>query len=707
MSIDYSKMLDNSLKAMEEAQRLTKVTKPYPRPRKDYFKTQQEFAMAAYSHQMRESQNKQYFEMKLKQIIHSKHSSLKNLEELKPIVLKEMMVNKIHYGRYIVLKTVLDPFYQTCMTLLAEDREGDIEIVTLYDFSRSFSIPTNQLLPPGSILIVKEPYLKFMIANPKDFHIRVDSPSDVIVVNDDRLHSIEKWNLIPKNSKFDQLNEQGNRHFIAKQYELAIYMYTRALTLKEDSKCYSNRSAANLSIDRWYQAFKDAEISAKLDPKNQKAYYRMGKALYNMRQFEQAVNAFSKCLEVDDKIKEAYDELDRAKKRVEESETGKYSLKSIMEQFKKGMLRFDVADYVSDEIEIVDMGKRGKGVRAKVEIKKGTLLVGSKAVSISFTSDSPPNIITINQLTRKIDEPAQTQALSGLISRVQNDPYAAKQIYDLYPGPNVDRNQKLEEGIVDVSRVEGIKTFNSFQSDHFSLEQRENDKNQKNSGVWVYPSYFNHSCLSNATRFFHGDFVLIYANHDINKGEEITLSYAPNDSFNKKEEILQHFGLKCDCKMCELDRNDKFLKQREAILQENMEPIKKLMKFDSGESKVKLNDKLKKALTFYNKIKDSYKNRNELRCGMVFPSLALGNIYRQLGAFDKSTETFMELFEDIKLVDRMVALSCLIESANNNYMTSKLEEARKCFRLAKEYFVGDKLHFHESISNLNDPDFYF
>ena len=41
------------------------------------------------------------------------HSSLCDLKDLKPSVLKDMQVNKIHYGHYLECETVTEPFYTT------------------------------------------------------------------------------------------------------------------------------------------------------------------------------------------------------------------------------------------------------------------------------------------------------------------------------------------------------------------------------------------------------------------------------------------------------------------------------------------------------------------------------------------------------------------------------------------------------------------
>jgi len=55
-----------------------------------------------------------------------------------------------------------------------------------------------------------------------------------------------------------------------------------------------------------------------------------------------------------------------------------------------------------------------------------------------------------------------------------------------------------------------------------------------NCGIWLFPSYFNHSCVANCQRVFFGDVMLIYASKDIDMGEELYFRYFPSDLFYKK-----------------------------------------------------------------------------------------------------------------------------------------------------------------------------
>jgi hypothetical protein len=62
-------------------------------------------------------------------------------------------------------------------TTFVEDIKGDVELVDLYNFHSDLNDPS--WLKKGTIMLIKEPYLKFAPIDKSAF-IRVDSPSGII-----------------------------------------------------------------------------------------------------------------------------------------------------------------------------------------------------------------------------------------------------------------------------------------------------------------------------------------------------------------------------------------------------------------------------------------------------------------------------------------------------------------------------------------------
>jgi hypothetical protein len=65
-----------------------------------------------------------------------------------------------------------------------------------------------------------------------------------------------------------------------------------------------------------------------------------------------------------------------------------------------------------------------------------------------------------------------------------------------------------------------------------------------NCGIWLVPSYFNHSCLPNCHRVFFGDTMFLYAIKDLAEGEELFVQYYPGADFlnlyDSRSDILQN-----------------------------------------------------------------------------------------------------------------------------------------------------------------------
>lgn len=115
-------------------------------------------------------------------------------------------------------------------------------------------------------------------------------------------------------------------------------------------------------------------------------------------------------------------------------------------------------------------------------------------------------------------------------------------VYELYAGPDIDRTQEVPTGIVDSTRVELILTYNSFvtqdEKDFASgAAAGRNSDMQENTGFWVFPCYFNHSCVPNTSRFYLKDFVMFYVSKDIEAGEELTIQYTGVSKFDEREKV--------------------------------------------------------------------------------------------------------------------------------------------------------------------------
>lgn len=213
------KMRIASIKSKETTKLIAK-TKPYPRKPKEFLSTMTQFQRFKFTYL------NQKMNMKMNWQTAPRHCSLRQLDELEPIRLKDMLVNQRHIGKYLVCRVVAEPFFMAALTSLVEDEDGDVELLHMYNATPTYDIDPNDLLPQHSVIAIKEPYLKIMIENNENYYIRVESPSDVVILEE---HGIAKWKSPEVKSTYDELNDRGNELFLKKEYRKAVKSYTQAL----------------------------------------------------------------------------------------------------------------------------------------------------------------------------------------------------------------------------------------------------------------------------------------------------------------------------------------------------------------------------------------------------------------------------------------------------------------------------------------------
>jgi len=166
------------------------------------------------------------------------------------------------------------------MHLLISDSNKDVEHLVLYNYETNAEFTTDPkfILPVGTDLIIKEPDLQYFGLEGDDFGIRVDSPSDVVIC-------LETKDLI----ETDSLVNEANRLFGLKHYHQASMVYTLAIEKSQNLsvRALLNRAQCFLKLEKYQAAYEDAKRASELEDiqeeMEEKAWFRMGKALYEMR----------------------------------------------------------------------------------------------------------------------------------------------------------------------------------------------------------------------------------------------------------------------------------------------------------------------------------------------------------------------------------------------------------------------------------------
>ena len=161
------------------------------------------------------------------------------------------------------------------------------------------------------------------------------------------------------------------------------------------------------------------------------------------------------------------------------------------------------------------------------------------------------------------------------------------------------------------------------------------------SGLWLLPSFYNHSCLANANRYVLGNLMFVRARENIIKGEEINLMYYNKEE--KKNVLEKQWGFTCKCEKCVLNKKIplNLKKQIDLILNKIRNKNK------TGEKRFK---EIMSLLNLSQKILEKFRLifKNDIKKGIlenlkfIFQSIALELIYH-FNLTDKGIELLLLL----------------------------------------------------------------
>jgi hypothetical protein len=150
------------------------------------------------------------------------HPCIKPLCDLKKVMIKDLLLETHHRGTYIVVKSLTPPDRMTAVMAVVGDENDDVLVVQLYNQEEEKDRAAEDILGEGTILIVKEPYLKMM--SDGDYGLRVDHLSDVIFlpIYDERVPEVWQPRVLELDIAANAWKAKGNDYFNKYKYHEAI-----------------------------------------------------------------------------------------------------------------------------------------------------------------------------------------------------------------------------------------------------------------------------------------------------------------------------------------------------------------------------------------------------------------------------------------------------------------------------------------------------
>ena len=130
--------------------------------------------------------------------------------------------------------------------------------------------------------------------------------------------------IAEKACQADSHKDRGNQSMSNKEYEKALEHYNAAIQISpagpRSHVYYSNRAAAYCYLAEYDAATADCESSIALSPTYEKAHARLGLSLFFRGEYQHAIEAYTKSLELDPNNKASASYLKKARARFDEQE---------------------------------------------------------------------------------------------------------------------------------------------------------------------------------------------------------------------------------------------------------------------------------------------------------------------------------------------------------------------------------------------------
>ena len=225
------------------------------------------------------------------------------------------------------------------------------------------------------------------------------------------------------------------------------------------------------------------------------------------------------------------------------------------------------ADFIGPVV-IKNSGRRqGRGLFTTEFVKSGTVLLICRALArcldyshqlmyAPMSNKLVPNVVNainkkgdhVRLLFRSLD-PSSDNGLKTYCPALPDFafeclPYLAKKTI---------RREYENLGTEAILRIVSTIAFDDMSPENIN-NWKNPDEMRRYYGIWLIPSFINHSCIPNASRINVGDMMSIHATKDINNGEEITIPY-----FNVllpsqiRKIACRPWGFICVCERCQLE----------------------------------------------------------------------------------------------------------------------------------------------------------
>jgi hypothetical protein len=516
------------------------------------------------------------------------HSQRETLDELKAVRAVDLSeAPKRYEGTYLVGRVFTPLLLYVGVTFLIEDVDENLIPVSVSHFTDDLNADTAHIssyLPEGTLIAIKEPFLSLdhqARAGPctgrADVGIRVDSPTDVLVLPDDakifsRMSQLPESVIAPDDLPWLGVDTgRNNIEFARRLYGVgrfgAAYRSIRQL-----------RKAGELS---------DVELEAR-------TLFALGRFNEAQPLYEGLMAIKEGCRAHDEKkaadFATSIDVLTPAQAAIRcrlrfVQETQGLSVDDVRSIYfaSSDTPRLDTADYIGP-VEVKSIEGEGRGLVTTRDVEPGEQLLCCRAVNAAYPDDRQSQgspLLRLNLDNGVVAATTQVRAQTRLIHAIVDRPELALPILGLTAGPKmayseyVARPYPLRNTVshqdeptqlinaIDAAYIDGVLRFNAFGPAQSPARRSSANSVQdfgelsKSTMPHPLPAILNHACLPNVASIFFSDIVTTRALMKLPKGTQIVHQYVRGEEpYAIRAAQLSKHGFECACQLCTLDRQD-------------------------------------------------------------------------------------------------------------------------------------------------------
>ena len=379
----------------------------------------------------------------------------------------------------------------------------------------------------------------------------------------------------------------GKRLFTEGRYLQAIVQYTCAIHADTNNAVfYSNRAQCYSKIGEFENALTDFKRATQLDPESFKYQYLVALTWSRIGNHNLSLDLLRKI-----KPKNSGDsQLVRKIIKEEENFTGNIKGKFDFIAMRRNETKQNKIGEFIGPIQILPSPKHGRGLFTTRRVKKGENLCVVKAIELLDTNLSNcgcdncrkktiKNAPLKESLFTKVVECARKSKLTTARLVSLCDTSIKKVNIGLYSSCGHEFAKNFDTSLYPVDKLQTLVEDSLYlELDHFDpgsyfLHFAKTFLPEVNfrmvnflAGVWLLPSFINHSCIPNAYKIYIGDLCIVRAIADIPVGKEVFTSYCRLSLFPKVLGRHYFLGFHCTCRLCKFETKAEVIEVHSKIL---------------------------------------------------------------------------------------------------------------------------------------------